>query len=136
MACGYCEKVEGLPKVDHVLNTKGKQVYRCPLCTEYIVETKITAMGGVVGAGAPVPLSGAGFNFARHMAPAFGIKIPQPLTAAQANATPIKETKKPDTATIAYCGYDPAGIERMLVADLHLVDPDRWYIKEAYGGDR
>ena len=39
------------------------------------------------------------------------------MQVVEINASPIKETKKADTSNLTYCGYDPAGIERMLNGD-------------------
>ncbi len=130
MACGYCEKIEGLPKVDHVLNTAGKQVYRCPMCTEYIVEIKISTSGGVAGAPAGAG-QGASYNWAslakamnvkpKKPTGAFGVPAPGLTPAATAGsnlrasvASSIKETKNSDYHKVVYVGYDPAGIERMI----------------------
>lgn len=46
MPCNFCEKIDGLERVDHPLNgaktvgfgtTKNVQVYRCQMCQEYVV---------------------------------------------------------------------------------------------------
>lgn len=122
MACNYCTKVEGLPKVDHVLNVGGKQVYQCPMCTEYIVEIRAKAASSPPSSYNYAKLAG----FSGMPAGAFGIKS-QPKSKP---ATNVQETKKDKGSgnKLIYVGYDSAGIHKMIgdYREDYMIDPDIW----------
>lgn len=123
MACNYCSKVEGLPKVDHVLNVGGKQVYQCPMCTEYIVEIRKATASSKPHAYNYAGLAG----FAGMPAGAFGIKAPKAKPATKAQGT---KKDKGSGNKLIYVGYDSAGIHKMIgdYREDYLIDPDHWYI--------
>lgn len=121
MSCNYCSKLEGLPKYEHPLNKNGTQVYKCPMCTEFVV--KVDAIGGLVGGTAP----GAG-NYTNAAVKAMagfgglGLMGAAPTQRQHSKSASISKSvpSRPDSrdSKIIYAGYDSAGIEKIIKGKL------------------